>query len=181
MKQETQVHIDKSLKHLESDFSKLQLGRANPALIEDIYVEQYGTLQPIKNCASINILDPQTLSIVPWDKSIVHAIAKAITEAWVWLNPQTMWDSVMIKIPPLTEERRKEIIKVVKNFSEKAKISIRNIRTDALKAIKKQEAEKTISQDMAKDMETELQKQINEANTYIDTLSKKKESDIMNI
>lgn len=181
MKQETKELLDKTLHHLEAEFWKLQLGRANPALVEDIRVEQYGSLQPIKNCASINILDAQTLSIAPWDKTLVHPIAKAITDAWVGLNPQTMADSVMIRIPDLTEERRKDIVKVVKKFSEEAKISARNVRADILKSIKKQETEKLISEDIAKDMEKELQKQIDEANKHIDELTKKKEADVMKI
>ncbi|MCH8518867.1 ribosome recycling factor [Candidatus Gracilibacteria bacterium] len=181
MQQESKELLSKAIHHLESEFGKLQLGRANPSLVEDIRVEQYGSLQPIKNCASVNILDVQTLSIAPWDKSLIHAIAKAITEAGVGLNPQTMGDSVMIKIPPMTEERRRDIVKVVKKFSEEAKISIRNIRAEILKTIKKQEADKLISEDASRDMEDELQKQIDEANKKIDELTKKKESDVMSI
>jgi len=181
MKQETEKLLEKTTHHLESEFWKLQLGRANPALVEDIRVEQYGSLQPIKNCASVNILDAQTLSIAPWDKTLVHPIAKAITDAWVGLNPQTMADSIMIRIPDLTEERRKDIVKVVKKFSEEAKISVRNVRSDILKSIKKQETEKLISEDIAKDMEKELQKQIDEANKQIDEMTKKKEADVMKI
>lgn len=181
MKQETKELLDKTLHHLEAEFWKLQLGRANPALVEDIRVEQYGSLQPIKNCASVNILDAQTLSIAPWDKTLIHPIAKAITDASVWLNPQTMGDSVMIKIPPLTEERRRDIAKVVKKFAEDAKISVRNVRADILKSIKKQETEKLISEDIAKDMEKELQKHIDEANKQIDELTKKKEADVMKV
>jgi len=174
-------NIEKALHHLESEFGKLQLGRANPALIEDIRVEQYGSLQPIKNSASINVLDSQTLSIAPWDKSLIHTIAKAITDAGIGLNPQTMADSVLIKVPPLTEERRKEIVKVVKKFAEDSKVSVRNIRSDALKGIKKQENDKEISEDMAKDMENDLQKIIDDANKQIEEAAKKKEADVMKV
>lgn len=157
------------------------MGRANPSLIEDIRVEQYGSLQPIKNSASINVLDPQTLSIVPWDKTLIHAIAKAISDAGVGLNPQTMADSVMIKIPDLTEERRKDTVKVVKKFIEEAKISIRNVRGDAQKAIKNQETNKEISEDQARDMMDEVQKLIDDANKKIDEGGKNKEADIMKV
>jgi len=120
--------IDKAMHHLESEFGKLQLGRANPSIVEDIMIEQYGSMQPIKNSASINILDSQTLSIAPWDKDLIHVIAKAITDGGTGLNPQTMADSVMIKMPAMTEERRKDMVKIVKKMSEEAKVSVRNSR-----------------------------------------------------
>lgn len=173
--------LHKAVHHLEVEFGKLQMGRATPALVEDIRVEQYGSLQPIKNSASINILDAQTLSIAPWDKTLIHPIAKAITEAGVGLNPQTMADSVMIKIPPLTEERRKDMVKVVKKFAEEAKISVRNVRGEYHKNIKKQETEKLISEDIAKNMETDLQKLVDDANKNIEELTKKKEVDVMKV
>jgi len=157
------------------------MGRANPALVEDIRVEQYGSLAPIKNAATVNVLDPQTLSIAPWDKTLIHAIAKAISDAWVGLNPQTMADSVMIKIPDMTEERRRDTVKVVKKFTEDAKVSIRNVRGDAQKSIKKQETEKEISEDQARDMMDDVQKLIDDANKKIDDGAKLKEADIMKV
>lgn len=173
--------IEKSIHHLEIEFSKLQTGRANPAMIEDIKIDSYWVLTPIKNIASINVLDPQTLSIVPWDRSQIHPIAKAITDAWIGLNPVTMADSVIIKVPALTEERRKELCKVAKKFSEDAKISVRNARQESLKDIKAAKDAKEITEDDAKDLETKLQKMVDEANKNIDTLLKKKENDIMKI
>ena len=181
MLDEAKKQLEKALHHLEGEFGKLQMGRANPALVEDIRVEQYGSLQALKNCASLNILDPQTLSIAPWDKTLIHPIAKAITEAGVGLNPQTMGDSVLIKIPPMTEERRKDMVKIVKKFAEDGKVSVRNIRGDILKQIKKQETDKLISEDMAKDMEKDLQKLIDDANKNIDEAAKKKEADVMKV
>ncbi len=174
-------NIEKALHHLESEFGKLQLGRANPALIEDIRVEQYWSLQPIKNWASINVLDSQTLSIAPWDKTLIHTIAKAISDAGIGLNPQTMADSVLIKVPALTEERRKEIVKVVRKCAELSIVSIRTIRSDIHKAIKKHENDKEISEDMAKDMENDLQKLIDDANKQIEEAAKKKEADVMKV
>lgn len=177
----TSEWIKKALHHLELEFSKLQAWRANPAMIEDVRIESYWSLQPIKNVASINILDSQTLSINPWDRSTIHAIAKAITDAWVWLNPQTMADSVMIKIPALTEERRKDLVKVAKNFSEDAKISVRNARQESLKDIKKAKDDKTITEDDVKSYETDLQKMVDDANKKIEEMLKKKEDDIMKV
>lgn len=181
MLSKAQSGIKKAIEHLENEFSKLQAGRANPAMIEDIRVESYGSLTPIKNVASTNILDPQTLMIQPWDKSQIHAIAKAITDAWIGLNPQTMWDWVMIKIPPMTQERRLEITKVAKKMSEEAKVSVRNARQESLKDIKKAKDEKEISQDDEKSYDKELQDIINEANKQIDQKLKKKEEDIMKV
>lgn len=173
--------IEKWMTHLESEFSKLQLGRANGAIVEDIMIEQYGSMQPIKNSASINILDSQTLSIVPWDKELVHVIAKAITDGWTGLNPQTMADSVMIRIPSMTEDRRKDMVKIVKKMAEEAKVSMRNARSDSHKTIKTALADKSISEDQAKAFEGELQDLINDANKKIDEATKKKEADVMKI
>ena len=173
--------IEKAIKHLEVEFSKLQLGRANPNLVEDVIVEQYGIPTPLKNMASINTLDAQTLSIKPYDKTAIWLIAKAITAAGLWLNPQTMADSVMIKMPPLTEERRKDLVKVAKKIAEEAKIWVRNARGDSLKDIKKAKDNKEISEDEEKNLEKELQKLVDEANKKIDELAKKKSEDIMKI
>ncbi|RAL57801.1 ribosome recycling factor [Candidatus Gracilibacteria bacterium GN02-872] len=173
--------IEKALKHLDVEYAKLQLGRANPVMVEGILVEQYGSMQPIQNMASVSNLDSQTLSIKPWDRNAIHPIAKAITESGLGLNPQTMADSVLIKVPPLTEERRKEIAKVAKNMAEEAKVSVRNARQESLKDIKKAEDNKEISEDVKKDYETQLQKIIDEANKKIDEKLKLKEADIMKI
>lgn len=181
MTTEIQANLDKALHHLEWEFWKLQMGRANPSIVEDIMVEQYGSLWPIKNCASINVLDPQTLSISPWDKTLIHIIAKAITDAGVGLNPQSQAESVLIRVPQLTEERRIEMTKVVKKFWEDAKVSVRNIRSEFHKKIKKMETEKELSEDQARDMESDIQKYIDEANKKIDEATKRKEADIMKV
>ncbi|MDR1987844.1 MAG: ribosome recycling factor [Candidatus Peribacteria bacterium] len=106
-------------------------------MVETILVEQYGGFQPIQNVASVSNLDAQTLSIKPWDRTIIHPIAKAITDANIGLNPQTMADGIIIKIPPLTEERRRDISKIAKSLAEEAKVSVRNARQESLKDIKK--------------------------------------------
>lgn len=181
MLEKAKAWIEKAIKHLDLEYSKLQLGRANPRMVEGILVEQYGSMQPIQNMASVSNLDAQTLSIKPWDKNAVHPIAKAITDANLGLNPQTMADSVMIKIPPMTEERRKEVVKVAKNMAEEAKVSVRNARQESLKDIKKAEDNKEISEDMRKDFENDLQKLVDEANKKIEEHFKQKEVDIMKI
>lgn len=173
--------IIKALDHLELEFSKLQAWRANPAMIEDIKVDSYWSLTSIKNTASINILDSQTLSIVPWDRNQVHSIAKAITDAWIWLNPQTMADSVMIKVPRVTEEKRKELCKIAKKMTEDAKVSIRNARQDTLKDIKQAKDAKEITEDDEKNFNNQLQKEIDLWNKKIDELLTKKEIDLMKV
>lgn len=181
MLDQAKTQLEKALHHLEKDFGKLQMGRATPTLVEDVMIEQYGSLQPLKNSASLNILDPQTLSIAPWDKTLIHPIAKAITDAGIGLNPQAGAESILIKVPQLTEERRIEMCKVVKKFAEEAKVSVRNVRGDFHKQIKKQETEKVISEDAARDMENDLQKIIDETNKTVDEAAKRKEAEIMKV
>lgn len=173
--------IEKTIHHLDVEYSKLQLGRANPVMVESIMVEQYGSMQPLQNMAAVSNLDAQTLSIKPWDKTVIHAIAKAISDSGLWLNPQTMADSILIKVPPLTEERRKEISKVAKNMAEDAKVWIRNVRAESMKAIKKAENDKEISEDERKKYETDLQKLIDDANKKVEEHYKAKSADIMKI
>lgn len=173
--------IEKTKKHLELEFGKIQIGRANPSLVEDILVENYWSLQPIKNSASVSVMDSQTLSIKAWDKSMLHKIAKAITEEWMWLNPQTMADWIIIKMPIPTQERRLELVKYAKKLTEEAKVWIRNARQDSLKEIKKAEDDKLLSEDQAKDYGDDLQKIVDEANKLMDLLLKKKEEEIMKI
>ena len=173
--------IAKAVKHLEVEYSKLQLGRANPIMVETIMVEQFWSFQPIQNMAAVSNLDSQTLSIKPWDKTVLHTIAKAISDSGLGLNPQSMADSIMIKVPALTEERRKEISKIAKTMAEEAKVWIRNARADSMKAIKKAEDDKDISEDQRKDYETDLQKVIDDANKNIEEHYKNKDADIMKI
>ena len=181
MLQKAKDWIEKAIKYLDMEFSKLQLSRANPALIEWIMIDQYGSMQPLKNIAWVSNLDAQTLSIKPWDKTVMHTIAKAISDSGMWLNPQTMADSIMIKIPQLSEERRIEISKIAKRLAEEAKISVRNVRADSAKLIKKSEDNKEISEDEAKDLMNDLQKIIDESNIKIDKHYKNKETDIMKV
>ncbi len=173
--------IKKAMDHLAVEFSQLQVGTANPAILDGVRIDNYWSMQPLNTVASISTLDAQTLTINPWDKSIIHEIAKAITDANIGLNPQTMADSVLISIPPLTEERRKDITKIVKRLWDEAKISIRNARWDSNKAIKSAEDAKEISEDQAKDYGTELQKLVDEANKHVDEAVKKKSDDIMKV
>lgn len=173
--------IDKAIKHLQTEFSQLQLGRANPAILDSILIENYGSMQPLNTVASVSTLDAQTITINPWDKTIILAIAKAITAWNLGLNPQTMADSIIISIPPMTEERRIEIAKIVKRLWDEAKVSVRNARSDSHKMISQASEKKEISEDAAKDFWVDLQKMIEDANTTIDNSVKKKSEDVMKV
>lgn len=144
-------------------------------------VEQYGALSPLKNIATVSCMDAQTLSIKPWDKSVINDIAKAITNSGKGLNPQNMADSIIIKVPQVTEERRKEVTKIVKNLSEESKIAVRNIRGDIMKDIKNAENNKEISEDERKDLEEKIQKEVNDSNKIIEEKTKKKNEEIMKV
>ncbi len=181
MLQKAKDWIKKAETHLEYWFSKLQLGRANPSLVEDIMIDSYGSVQAIKNSASVSVMDPQTLNIKPWDKWMLQVIAKWISDSWMGLNPQSMSDSIIIKIPSLNEERRKEVAGIAKKLTEEAKVAVRNARADSHKVIKRAEDDKEISEDEAKDLNVELQKVVDGGNKKIDELFKIKQADIMKV
>jgi ribosome recycling factor len=174
-----QVELDKVIEHLKGEFAKLQVGRANPAIVEGVMVDAYGWLQPLKNLANVGTLDAQTLSIQPWDKGLLRAISKGISDSALGLNPQDNGESIMIKIPPLTTERRASLAKVAKGLSEDTKVSIRNVRQDAIKKLEAQKDE--LSEDIIKSEKEDIQKHIDSATKYIDEITKQKEADIMKI
>lgn len=176
-----QQDLQKAISHLQGEFSKLQVGRANPAIVEGVFVVAYGSSQPLKNIASVTNLDAQTLSIQPWDKTLIRDIEKGISDANLGLNPNNNGETIMIKIPPLTEERRREIVKVASRLTEDAKVSIRNVRGEYKKKIDHAKSEKEISEDEAKMHETTLQKSIDNAVKEVDTIFGDKEKDIMKI
>lgn len=171
--------LNKAIEHLKSEFSKLQVGRANPAIVESVLVNAYGSVGPLKNVAAVTNLDAQTLSIQPWDKSLIKDIEKGISEANLGLNPSNNGETLMIKFPPLTEERRKEIVKVAGKLTEEAKVSIRNVRSDYKKKIDHTKSEKEISEDEAKLHENNLQKEIDATVKTVESLLSEKEKDIM--
>lgn len=173
--------LKKAEEHLHNEFAKLQVGRANPAIVEGIMISAYGSVQPLKNVASVSIMDAQTLSIMPWDKSLIKDIDRGITDANIGLNPQNNGESIMIKIPTLTEERRRDLVKIAKKLAEDGKIAVRNIRADYAKKIKTAETAKEISEDMTKSFEADLQKAVDAEGKKIDAAFDHKETDIMKI
>lgn len=139
----------------------------------------YGSAQPLRNVASVGTLDAQTISIQPWDKSVLRDISKAINDANIGLNPQDNGESVLIRIPALTEERRKDLVKIAKKLAEDGKVGVRNIRQDYLKKIKNQD--ESVGEDIVKQQEKDLQKSIDEEIVKIDAMLKHKEGEIMKI
>lgn len=173
--------MDKSVEAFRSEIAKIRTGKATTALLDGVKVDYYGTITPLKQVGNVSVLDVHTLSITPWDKSLVPIIEKAILTADLGLNPSSDGTNIRVPIPVLTEERRKEMVKIVKKMGEDAKIAIRNVRRDANEHLKKQEKEKKISEDELKELEGETQKLTNEHTTMIDDIIKHKEKEIMEV
>ncbi len=173
--------MDKSLETLRSELAKIRSGKATTALLDGIKVEYYGNMTPLNQVANVTVLDPHTLSITPWDKSIVSAIDKAILEANLGFNPVSDGTNLKVPVPPLNEERRKDLVKIIKKFGEDSKVAVRNIRRDANDHLKKEEKDKKISEDQLKDAESNIQKLTDEHVHNVDELLKHKEKEIMEV
>jgi len=173
--------MDKSINAFKSEISKIRTGKATTALLDAIKIDYYGTQTPLNQVANVSVLDSHTLSITPWDKNIVNEIDKAILTADLGLNPVSDGTNIKVPIPPLTEERRKELVKLVKKFGEECKIAIRNIRRDANEHLRKAEKEKELSEDLRHDAENEVQKYTDEHIKKIDEIIKHKEAEIMEV
>ena len=173
--------MDKSINAFKSEISKIRTGKATTALLDAIKIDYYGTQTPLNQVANVSVLDSHTLSITPWDKNIVNEIDKAILTADLGLNPVSDGTNIKVPIPPLTEERRKELVKLVKKFGEECKIAIRNIRRDANEHLRKAEKEKELSEDLRHDAENEVQKYTDEHIKKIDEIIKYKEAEIMEV
>ncbi|WP_045218131.1 ribosome recycling factor [Desulfonatronum thioautotrophicum] len=173
--------MEKSLQSLDREFKRLRTGRASSALLDGIRVDYYGTPTPLEQLASISIPDSRTISIQPWDRGAFKDVEKAILKSELGLNPVNDGKTLRIIIPPLTEERRKELVKIAKKFTEEAKVSIRNIRRDANDALKKQEKAKEITEDELHKTQDEVQKLTDEYIAKTDAVFAAKEKEIMEI
>ncbi len=176
-----QQELNKAKNHLKNELAKLQAWRANPAIVEGVYVMAYGGSQPLGNVAAVSTLDAQTIVIQPWDKSLIRDIEKWISDASLGLNPSNNGESLMIKIPPLTEERRRELVKIAGKMTEEWKVWIRTVRQDFKKKIDHAKAEKEISEDAAKSYEDILQKDIDSAMKEVESFLKTKEEEILKV
>ena len=173
--------MDKSVEAFRHEIAKIRTGKATTALLDGIKVEYYGSLTPLTQTANVSVLDAHTLSITPWDKSIINEIEREILKSELGLNPNNDGTNIRIPIPPLTEERRKDLVKLVKKIGEDCKIAIRNVRRDVNDHLKKQEKDKEISEDNLHDLEAEVQKLTDQHIDKIDELIKHKEEEIMEV
>jgi ribosome recycling factor len=179
IKADARNRMRKSLESLRHELAKIRTGRAHPSLLEHVHVDYYGSEVPINQAASVAIEDARTLSVTPWDKSMVHAIEKAILTSDLGLNPSTAGQVIRIPLPPLTEERRVELGKVVHHEGEIAKIAIRNIRRDAIHQLKELLKEKEVSEDEEHRAETEIQSLTDEAVGRVDEIVAEKEKELL--
>lgn len=175
----TEAKMDQSIGAFKSNLTKIRTGRANPALLDTLQIDYYGTLMPINQVANVSLLDSRTISIQPWEKGMGAKIEKAIRESDLGLNPSSMGDLIRVPMPPMSEERRKELTKVVKSEGEGAKIAVRNLRRDGNEAVKKLVKDKLASEDDQKRAEAEIQKVTDRHIAEIDQLVAAKEQDIM--
>ncbi|OGE78324.1 MAG: ribosome recycling factor [Candidatus Doudnabacteria bacterium RIFCSPHIGHO2_01_FULL_46_14] len=173
--------FEKTIDQLRSELVKLRTGRANTAMIEDVKVDYYGTPTPIKGLAQITVPESRQLLVQTWDKNALAPAEKAIRDAGLGLNPTNEGDKLRITIPELTEERRKELIKIVGKEAEEAKIRIRSVREDAQKELKKEEESGTISEDDKFRQSADLQKIVDEYNAKIKEIAEAKEKEMMKI
>jgi ribosome recycling factor len=173
--------MDKTIEALRSELSKIRTGKATTVLLDSIRVDYYGNMVPINQVGNVSVLDAHTLSITPWDKQMVQVVDKAILEANLGLNPISDGTNLKIPIPPLNEERRKELVKLVRKFGEESKVAVRNIRRDANDHLKKDQKDKKMSEDQMHDAEAEVQKLTDEHIKLIDDTLKHKEKEIMEV
>jgi ribosome recycling factor len=172
--------MEKAIDHCENELQKIRAGKANPSMLDDIMVDYYGNPTPLNQVGSVNTPDARTIVIQPWEKSLLSAIEKAIMEANLGVNPQNDGVIIRINVPPLTEERRRDLVKKVKAEAETGKIAVRNIRKDANEKIRKLKSE-GVSEDEMKTGESEVQKLTDSFIVKVDHLSDAKEKDIMTV
>ena len=173
--------MDKAVGALKEEFSGLRTGRANAGLLEPVRVEAYGSTSPLTAVAAISVPEPRMITVNVWDKGMVVSVEKAIRNANLGLNPIVDGQTLRIPIPPLTEERRKDLVKLAGKYAEQQKIAIRNVRRDANDDLKKAEKAGDISQDEQKKLETDVQKETDAAIKRIDETLKTKEQEIMQV
>lgn len=172
--------MESSINHLGSELTKIRAGRATPSMLDGVSVEYYGSMTPLSQVSNINTPDARTISIQPWEKQMLSEIEKAIINSNLGLNPQNNGELIMINVPPLTEERRLNLVKQAKSEGEHAKVSVRNARKDANDEIKKLKND-GLSEDMVKDAESEVQKFTDSFVKKVDELVALKEKDIMTV
>ena len=171
--------MQQSIESFKTGLTKVRTGRANPALLDTVHVDYYGSMLPLSQVANLSLLDSRTIGVAPWEKGMGAKIEKAIRESDLGLNPASQGDLIRVPMPPMTEERRRELTKVVKGEGEAAKIAIRNLRRDANEAVKKLVKDKEASEDDERRAQEDVQKLTDRMITEVDRLVASKEQDIM--
>jgi len=179
IKKNTETKMAQSITALNGHLGKIRTGRANPALLDTVMVDYYGNPTPINQVANVSLLDARTISVQPWEKGMGAKIEKAIRDSDLGLNPAAMGDLIRVPMPPMTEERRKELTKVVRAEGENAKVAVRNLRRDANEAVKKLVKDKLASEDEQKRSEADIQKTTDKYIAEVDKAVAAKEQDIM--
>ncbi len=179
IKKDAQTRMSKSIDALKHDLTALRTGRASTGLVDNLKVNYYGSDMPLNQVATVTVADARSITITPWEKAMIGPIEKAILASNMGFTPNTLGQVIRINLPPLTEERRKELIKQVYVEAENAKISVRNIRRDALTGVKDLLKDKTISEDEAHRNEDEIQKMTDKSVKEIDDVAKAKESELL--
>lgn len=173
--------MDKAIATLKDEFSSLRTGRASAGLLDQVMVDAYGSTVPLNTVGSVSVPEPRSISVNIWDRGLVVSVEKAIRNAGLGLNPVVDGQSLRVPIPPLTEERRKDLAKIAGKYAEQQKIAIRNVRREANDDLKKAEKDSAITQDEQRRMETEVQKFTDEAIKRVDEALKTKEQEIMQV
>ena len=181
IKSQAEQKMHRSVEALKGELQKIRTGRAHPGLLDQVHVEYYGQSVPISQVANVSLLDARTISVQPWDKGMGAKIEKAIRESDLGLNPASQGDLLRVPLPPLTEERRRELTKVVRHAGEEAKIAVRNLRRDANEHLKKLLKDKAISEDEERRALEETQKMTDGYIAKVDAASKAKEKELLSV
>lgn len=176
-----ETKMEKTISALKSDLSAIRAGRANPAILDRVTVEYYGVPTPIQQVGTIAVPEARTITIQPWDMSILSDIEKAILKSDVGITPNNDGKVIRLNFPPLTEERRKELVKGISKRGEECKVALRNVRRDALEGFKKQKKDGEITEDDLKDLETNIQKLTDKFVGLVDSIIADKEKEIMEV
>jgi len=177
----TETKMKKSIEALKTGLAKIRTGRASPGLLDHIEVEYYGSMTPLNQVANVTVVDGRTLNVQVWEKNMASVVEKAIRESDLGLNPQSMGESIRVPMPPLTEERRRDLTKVVRSEGEDAKIAVRNLRREANEALKRLVKDKEISEDDERRAQDRIQKLTDQSVAEIDKLIAQKEAEIMTV
>ena len=181
IKKSAEQKMAKSVDTLKQDLGKVRTGRAHTGLLDHIHVDYYGTTMPLSQVANVTLADPRTIGVTPWEKKMIPVVEKAIRDSDLGLNPATSGDMIRVPMPPLTEERRRDLIKVVHKEAEAAKIAVRNVRRDANEQLKKLAKDKQCSEDEERRAHDDLQKLTDRFVAEVDRLLQAKEADLMAI